>query len=351
MWSGPHTDALNMRYNRGAIVTSRTCEAKFPMNSTENFADRLQSAIIQRRTPLIVGIDPRFENLPKTLRDARDQRASGTLTTLEASAWAYEEFSRGIVDVVASLVAAIKPQIAFFEALGPAGLAALSRVIDYAQQAGLLVVMDAKRNDIGTTAAAYAAAYLGRKPKSVWGCDALTVNPSMGFDTLQPFVEQARNTGSGIFVLVKTSNPGSGDLQELRVGDDFVYQRIADRVERFACESCGKLSYGAIGAVVGATYPEQLEELRQRMKHTLFLVPGFGAQGGTAADVAGAFDERGLGALINSSRGIIFAYDQPAFRGSNPRDWQRSVELATSDAIERLATDTRAGNLRDSRPY
>lgn len=321
------------------------------MQSNEHFADRLLSAVIQRRTPLIVGIDPRFENLPPSLREAHAERSFGALSAAEAKADAYEEFSRGIIDVVAPLVAAIKPQIAFFETLGPAGLAALARVVDYAQQSGLLVVMDAKRNDIGSTAAAYAAAYLGRKPKSVWGCDALTVNPSMGFDTLQPFVDQARNTGSGIFVLVKTSNPGSGDLQELRVGHEFVYQRIANRVEQFARETCGKLDYGAIGAVVGATYPQQLEELRRRMQHTLFLVPGFGAQGGTAADVAGAFDAQGLGALINSSRGIIFAYEQPAFRSPDPRDWQRSVELATLDAIERLATDTRAGKLRNVQPY
>ena len=214
--------------------------------------------------------------------------------------------------------------------------------------------MDAKRGDIGSTAQAYASAYLGAKPQSAWGCDCLTVNPYMGNDTLEPFVEVANQTGSGIFVLVKTSNPGSGTIQEQVVGgattagaaadDQKIYRIVAQEVQRLSAESAGQSGYGNVGAVVGATYPEQLAELRESMPNTIFLIPGFGAQGGSAADVAGGLDANGLGGVINSSRGIIFAYQKPEY--ASAQTWQSAVEQATHDAIERIADGTSASRLR-----
>ena len=217
-------------------------------------------------------------------------------------------------------------------------------MVDYAVARGLLVVMDAKRGDIGSTANAYAHAYLGRKPQSTWGCDCLTVNPYLGEDTLQPFVDRANQTGSGLFVLVKTSNPGSDWLQEKAVGDSKVYEFIGDEIQQLSLQSVGQSGYGNIGAVIGATYPEQLAELRARLPNTLFLIPGFGAQGGKANDVAVGLDDHGLGGIINSSRAIIFAYEREEYAGK--QNWQDAILAATQDTIDRLADGTSAGKLR-----
>ncbi len=256
----------------------------------------------------------------------------------------YEQFCCAIIDVVAPLVPAVKPQAAFFEQLGPDGMFALAKVINYATAAGLLVIMDAKRGDIGSTAEAYAAAYLGSKPASPWGCDALTVNPYLGEDSLTPFVNASKQNGSGIFVLAKTSNPGSTTLQEKLVDGRPVYAIVAEQIQKMAVATTGSLGYGIVGAVVGATYPEQLAELRQQMPNAPFLVPGLGAQGGTAKDVASGFDENGLGAVINSSRAIIFAYNRPEFAAV--KSWQQAVESATRETIQQLAEETAAGKLR-----
>ncbi len=307
------------------------------------FADALIANIKLTRTPLIVGIDPRMDQLPLSIRT--EYSASGR-DPWEAQAQAYEIFSKGIIDVVAGTVPAIKPQMAFFEELGPAGMFALARVIDYAQSRQLMVILDGKRNDIGSTAEAYAAAYLGRKPLSPWGADALTINPWMGFDTLMPFVKTAKSNAAGLFILTKTSNPGSRDLQEQVANGETLYGQIARHVESLSLETVGQTGYGIAGAVVGATYPQQLHELRAIMPHTLFLVPGFGAQGGTASDVAGAFDNDGLGAVINSSRGIIFAYNSAEFSPANSQSWQEAIEGATHKAIEQIANETPAGRLR-----
>ena len=255
------------------------------------FADRLAAAVAQKRTPVLVGLDPRFESLPSGIAaqvDRLDRRAV---------AEAFRLFCREVIDVVSPLVAVVKPQAAFFEQLGQAGMTTLADTIDYAlHPRGLLVILDGKRNDIGSTATAYADAYLGESPLSAWGADALTVSPYLGDDSLTPFVEVAQERGAGIFVLVKTSNPGGKTFQDLVVGDKTLYQQVATHVEQLAATTTGRCGYGAVGAVVGATYPEQLVELRKAMPHTWFLVPGFGAQGGTARDVDAAFDECGIGA-------------------------------------------------------
>ncbi len=293
----------------------------------EPFFDRLATAVIRCRTPVLVGLDPRLESLPAGLRPSGNDSAD--------VAAAYERFCRGVIDVVAGRVAAVKPQAAFFEELGPAGMQALAGVVRYARSAGLLVILDGKRNDIGSTAIAYARGYLGAE--SPWQCDALTVSPYLGADSLEPFLGVARERNCGVFVLVKTSNPGGGMLQDLRAEEKAVYEHVADFVESAAAESLGRLGYGPAGAVVGATYPEQLAALRERMPHTWFLVPGFGAQGATADDVAAAFDSYGLGAIVNSSRGIIFAHRRsPYAERYGDERWQEAVSAALDEMISQL---------------
>ena len=310
-----------------------------------HFAVRLTAALQRCQNPVLVGLDPRADQLPAGLLAETDR------DNPQAVADAYGLFCRGIIDVVAPLVAVVKPQAAFFEQLGPSGTKALHDVVRYAQQAGLMVILDGKRNDIGSTATAYADAYLGAGEGSPWGADALTVSPYLGDDSLDPFVEVAQQREAGIFVLVKTSNPGGKTFQDLECDGQPLYRYVASLVEKLAAttlptEGDQTVPYGAVGAVVGATYPEQLEQLRGAMPHSWFLVPGFGAQGGSAADVAGAFDESGLGAVVNSSRGIIFAHARaPYDEQFGAARWQEAVEAATRDMIGQLQTLTPAGKL------
>jgi len=303
-----------------------------------HFADRLIAAVRRKGNPVLVGLDPRAESLPPGLIAGEG---------LEATASSFVSFCRGVIDVVAPLVAAVKPQAAFFEQLGPAGMRALKEVIDYATSKELLVILDGKRNDIGSTAAGYAEAYLGAN--SPWGCDALTVSPYLGDDSLTPFVDTAQQRGAAIFVLVKTSNPGGKRLQDIMADGKPLYRQVADYVESLAHQTAGSGGYGSVGAVVGATYPEQLAELRQAMPHTWFLIPGFGAQGGTAKDCAAAFDANGLGAIVNNSRGIVFAHSRPEYRGRfGPSRWQEAVDAATREMIAQLRAETPAGRLTTS---
>jgi orotidine-5'-phosphate decarboxylase len=303
-----------------------------------SFADRLASAVGRCANPVVVGLDPRLELLPEEFLNRVDQA-----NCFEVAA-AYLGFCCGVIDVVARMVPAVKAQAAFFEQLGPPGMQALAKVIQYAQNEGLLVILDAKRSDIGSTAAAYADAYLGRQ--SAWGADALTVNPYLGDDSLRPFVEVATERQAGLFVLVKTSNPGSALFQDLLVDYVPLYRYVARHVAMLAAQTKGDSRYSAVGAVVGATYPDELEELRELMPDSWFLVPGFGSQGATARHVAGAFDPDGLGAVINNSRGIIFAHGRREYR---ERNWQAAVEAATREMIEQLATETAAGRLRNGK--
>lgn len=305
----------------------------------EPFPDRLIAAVRRCRNPVLVGLDPRADSLPRGLQVA-------CADDLAALAEAYRVFCCGVIDVVASLVPIVKPQAAFFEELGPPGLRALADVIGYARDRGLLVLLDGKRNDIGSTAEAYARGYLGAPPASPWGADALTVSPYLGDDSLAPFVQVARERAAGVFVLVKTSNPGGKLFQDLVADGRPLYQHVADLVERLAEQTLGKSPYGAVGAVTGATYPQQLPELRSLMPHAWFLVPGYGAQGATARDVAGAFDADGLGAIVNSSRAIIFAHARKEYRERyGDARWQEAVQAATSDMIAELRSETPAARL------
>ena len=301
------------------------------------FGDRLAAAVRRTKNPVVVGLDPRLEQLPAAVR-------SGAVAgDFARGAEACAAFCRGVIEAVAPLVPAVKPQAACFEQFGPPGMAALADVVRHAVQAGLLVILDGKRNDIGSTATAYADGFLGRG--SAWGADALTVSPYLGDDSLRPFVDVAQARGAGLFILVKTSNPGGGQFQDLVAAGRPLYRHVGDYVEKLAGETLGASGYGSVGAVVGATYPEQLAELRAAMPRSWFLVPGFGSQGAGARDVAGAFDAEGLGAIINNSRGIIFAHAKPQFAHFGAAHWQDAVRAATEEMIDQLRTETPVGKL------
>lgn len=311
-----------------------------------HFADRLIAAVKGRGNPVLAGIDPRPESLPDGFLEAFPRDRAGVAAALGA-------FGRGVIDVVAPLVPAVKFQAAFYEAYGPEGFATLHNSAAYARAKGLVVIIDGKRNDIGTTAEAYARAYLGRvavgpgSEEAPWDADALTINPYLGGDGIAPFVDVAAREGKGVFALVRTSNASAGDFQDLIADGRPLYRHVADRLAGWAAPHRGESGYSLLGAVVGATYPGQLTELRAAMPGVLFLVPGFGAQGGTARDVAPAFDEQGLGAIVNNSRGLAFAYLRPDLRARHGSDWQVAIEQATREMIDDLAAQTPAGRLRD----
>jgi orotidine-5'-phosphate decarboxylase len=299
--------------------TFKKSAAMPPHNNNMSFSQLLSEAVRKKGNPVLVGLDPRFDSLPMSCR--RDDVADS-----------FERFCKSIIDIVAPLVPAVKPQAAFFEQYGAAGMLALQNVIRYAKQKGLVVIFDGKRNDIGSTAEAYAAGILGAE--SAWGADALTVSPYLGDDSIEPFVKTAVERNAGIYVLVKTSHPGGKMLQDLVVDGKPIYRRMADYVEQLA-----QRTSGSVGAVVGATWAEQLAELRQVMPSAPLLIPGYGAQGGTAKDVAKAFNPDGSGALINNSRGIIFAHLTEPFRSQFEESrWQDAVESATQQMINELKT-------------
>lgn len=287
-----------------------------------NFADRLTAATDEKQSCVIVGLDPRLDALPAELRERAEQSE-------QDAADAVLEFNRRIICAVAPHAIAVKPQSAFYEALGWHGVRAYAETIRIAHEHDLLVIADVKRSDIGSTAEAYAQAHLDR-----FGADAVTVNPYLGTDGIRPFLKRAPQ-GKGLFVLVKTSNPSSAELQDLKVGGQesaLLYEKVASLVEQWGADTVGKCGYSAVGAVVGATYPGAAANLRKLMPRAIFLVPGYGAQGGSAEDCRPCFDCKGHGAVVNSSRGIIFAY---AGRSGPTADWTAAV----ADAAERMKQD------------
>lgn len=272
--------------------------------------DRLIDAIDKTGNPTVAGLDPKLEYIPEFLVEKAFQEYG---ETLEGAAAAILAYNRGLIDALCGTVPAVKPQAAYYEMYGWPGMRALAETIAYAKEKGLFVITDGKRNDIGATMEAYAAAHLGRVKVGSslvepFGGDALTVNAYLGSDGIRPLLSVCRDRDAGIFVLVKTSNPSSGELQDRIIDGEPVYRHIGAMCEQWGEEVPGKYRYTGVGAVVGATYPAQLTELRRFLPHTFFLVPGYGAQGGGAADVAGAFDEEGRGAVINSSRAILCAW-------------------------------------------
>jgi orotidine-5'-phosphate decarboxylase len=300
---------------------------------SKHFADRLAAAVHARGTSLCVGLDPRWEQLPLEVRRRHDEG------TLAAAARAFEEFCLRVLDVVAPLVPIVKPQSAFFEACGPAGLSALQRILARARHKGLLTILDSKRNDIASTAEAYAdAAFAGttlaNSVHPVWQADALTVNPYLGRDAIEPFLKSARKVNGGIFVLVRTSNPGAKLFQDLDCGGRPLYQHVADAVSAWTRENLSHCGLGDVGAVVGATHPAELVLLRKQLPDVIFLIPGYGAQGGTAADCAPGFRADGLGAIVNSSRGIAACFKPEESK------WEAAVEAATRSTIAALRQAT-----------
>lgn len=270
--------------------------------------DRLIEKIIATQNPTCVGLDTSFDYLPEEMKEG--------VTDYAGAGGAIFEFNKRIIDYIYDLVPAVKVQIAYYEQYGEPGLAAFGATCEYAARRGLIVITDAKRNDIGATAARYSASFLGEtvingNHSTPYPSDLLTVNGYLGTDGIAPFLADCEAYDKGIFVLVKTSNPSSGELQDLRLADGrTVYERMGDMVENWGADSIGKYGYSRVGAVVGATHPEEARVLRARLPHTFFLIPGYGAQGGNADTVRACFVQGGMGGVVNNSRGIICAYQK-----------------------------------------
>jgi orotidine-5'-phosphate decarboxylase len=296
-----------------------------------NFADRLDAALERVRTPALIGIDPHLDLLPEPFARARDAR----LPRAER-AHVVEAFCLELIDLVAGSVAAVKPQSAFFELFGADGARAWERVVAHARAAGLLVIGDVKRSDIASTAAAYGTAFLEGLPGTERGhlCDAITVNPYMGSDSLAPFVESCARADGGLFVLVRTSNPKSGEFQ--LHGEPPLWSRVASALTTLGDGLVGSCGFSSIGAVVGATHPSELAALRVALPRAVLLLPGYGAQGASARDVRAAFPDRRRpwrGALVNSARGVAFAWREPAHAG---RPWQDATRAALAAMVSEL---------------
>lgn len=274
--------------------------------------DRLIEKIAETKNPTVVGLDPKLDYVPRFIKE---QAFEENGITLKGAAKAIYRFNKGIIDAICDVVPAIKPQSAYYEMYGHQGMKALVKTIAYAQKKGMYVITDGKRNDIGATMEAYATAHLGaveveNESFEPFGADSLTVNGYLGTDGIAPLIKICKERDKGIFVLVKTSNPSSGELQDKLIDGRAVYEIMGDMCEEWGKELPGEYGYSGVGAVIGATYPEQLLEMRKKLPHTLFLVPGYGAQGGGAEGVAKAFDENGLGAIVNSSRAVMCAYQK-----------------------------------------
>ncbi len=278
--------------------------------------DKLIDRIIALKNPTVVGLDPSLSFVPAHIKEAAFA-AHGM--TAKGAAEAFLAFNKGIIDQIYDLVPAVKPQVAMYEQLGPEGLQAYVDTIAYAKEKGLLVIGDVKRGDIASTAKAYADGHIGRvsvgtEKLEVFKQDFITLNPYLGTDAIEPYLGSCQQYEKGLFVLVKTSNPNSGEIQDLLVDGRPIYERVGQLVSRWGEGLIGRHGFSAVGAVVGATHPAQAKALREQMPHTFFLVPGYGAQGGTAADLAVCFNKEGLGAIVNSSRGIIAAYTQEPYK-------------------------------------
>ena len=284
--------------------------------------DRLLEKIAEKQNPTVAGLDPKLSYIPDYIRE-ESYRKYGK--TLEGAADALLAFNKGLIDGLCDVVPAVKPQAAYYEMYGWQGVRTLVETIAYAKSKGMYVITDGKRNDIGATMQAYAAAHLGGtdvdgETFEAFGADALTVNGYLGTDGIEPLLTVCAGKDKGIFVLVKTSNPSSGEFQDqmLHAMYEPLYRAMGNMCQHWGKKLPGKYGYSGVGAVVGATYPKQLKELRKALPDTIFLVPGYGAQGGAAADVAMGFDGNGLGAIVNSSRGIMCAWQK---EGCAPEDF------------------------------
>ena len=295
-----------------------------------NAIDRLIKKIKETNNPTVMGLDPRYEMIPKCVTDKYPK-------DLEGAAKAIIEYNKALIDATYDIIPAIKPQIAFYEMFGIPGMKAFFDTCKYAREKGMIVIADVKRGDIGSTAQGYSNAFLGKTPigekeESIYDVDFVTVNPYMGTDCVKPFIEDCKKYNKGIFILVKTSNPSSGELQDLKLENGKeVYMQVAELVEKWGEDLIGECGYSSIAAVVGATYPEQLEKIRKVAPHTYFLIPGYGAQGGKAGDIALGFDSNGLGGIVNASRSLMCAYKSDRWK-----DIYREEEYAKATRVEAL---------------
>ena len=302
--------------------------------------DVLQDKIRLMKNPTVAGLDARIEYVPEHIRKAAYEQYGVGLKGAAEAIW---QFNVALIDAMCDIVPAVKPQAAYYENLGWQGMEMLERTIAYAKSKGMFVIADIKRGDIGSTATAYAEGWLSGAPiegqlfKS-FDADCVTLNGYMGSDSIKPFLAAAKEEDKCAFVLVKTSNPGSGELQDLMIGDKTVYQVMGELNESIAAGTEGKYGYTMAGAVTGATYPAQIESLRASLNKTFFLVPGYGAQGGTAADVKHAFDKFGHGAIVNSSRGIMCAWKKTGNNGLDFAEAARNAALAMRDDIAQFVT-------------
>ena len=300
--------------------------------------NQLVQKIKEKNAPIVVGLDPKLGFIPKQILDAAFKEAG---ETPEGAAIAITEFNKKIIDAVADLVPAVKPQIAMYEQFGLPGMKAFADSVDYARKKGLVIIGDVKRGDIGSTSESYAIAHLvkikiGSKESYLFNEDFATVNPYLGSDGIKPFIDVCKEEKKGIFVLVKTSNPSSGEFQDLICDGRPLYERVAEKVNEWGADAMGD-SYSYVGAVVGATYPEMGAALRKIMPKTYILVPGYGAQGGKGSDLVNFFNEDGLGAIINSSRGIIAAYKNEAYAKYGEAGFDEAARAAVIDMREDIA--------------
>lgn len=302
-----------------------------------NFADQLTDRIAELKNPTVMGLDPRIEYIPDSIKD-KYIKELGNDPEL-ATAWSIYEFNMKLIDAVCDIVPAVKPQFAYYEMYGVQGLEVLKKTIAYAKRKGMLVIADAKRNDIGSTATAYAEGIIGATElaggatQSMFGADSVTVNGYLGIDGIKPFVDVCQRDGKGIFALVRTSNPSAGDLQDLKLEDGrTVYEAMADKVNEWGKELIGDNGFSSVGAVVGATWPEQAVEIRKRMPENLILVPGYGAQGAGADAAVASFTADGSGSIVNASRSLMCA-------------WKKREDLSPDEFM--TATRDEALDMRD----
>lgn len=297
--------------------------------------DLLVKKIKEKGNPSVAGLDPKIDYVPEYIREKAYKEYGKNLKGAAEAIW---EFNKGLIDALYDVIPAVKPQSAFYEMYGLPGEEVLHRTIQYAKEKGLYIILDVKRNDIGSTAEAYSRAYIGKvelEGELVDACpvDCVTVNPYLGTDGIKPFVDDCKNYDKAIFALVKTSNPSSGEFQDKLIGEKHLYEIVAEHVNEWNNDTIGESGYGAVGAVVGATYPEQAEVLRKIMPKSYFLVPGYGAQGGGAKGVLPCFNDDGLGAIVNSSRGIMCAYKKGDYKEEQFAEAARAEALRMKDDI------------------
>lgn len=301
-----------------------------------HFADQIIKKIEEGKSPICVGLDPHYNNLPAFLLERNFEKHGRNATAVAES---IIEFNINIIESIKEIALTIKPQFAFYEIWGHEGIRALEETCKYAKEnSDLIIIGDGKRNDIGSTAGAYASAYLENRPFDIqdnfYNCDSLTVTPYLGSDGINPFVKACQENDKGIFILVKTSNPSSGEFQDLITGEELLHEKVAMAVNNWGIDSIGESGFSSIGAVVGATYPEEINSLRGLMPTQIFLIPGYGAQGGSIEDIKPAFYKGKKGALVNSSRGITFAYEKSA--KFSPENYPEAAHEAVLEMQEEM---------------